>query len=406
MNVRTSTRFREIPAHVPASLVVDYDLYDGQRYSETGDLHDGLYRLCEDIGRGIFWTPHSGGHWLINDYEMLFEAARKPELFSSTEMTLPPVPEEPKLIPLFLDPPVHGIFRAPLMKEFTPGRMRALEGSIRQFAGELIDAVADKGRCDFVEAISEPLPIIIFMRLVGMPLDRMREFRGWVFDMLSDDDDRRMSAYASIAGVMDGLIRERQARPKNDLISRLLKIEIEGRPVSYDEMQAYCLMLFIAGLDTVANALSFGMNYMAGHPELQDRLRDNPDQIPEAVEEIFRRFGVPMPTRTAACDFEFHGAPIRKGERVLLMVPAANLDPKVFDDPFEFDIDREKKTHIGFHAGPHRCIGSHLARIELEIFWEEWLKRIPNVRHDSAHPVVTRAGLTLAIQELPLIWDA
>jgi len=90
---------------------------------------------------------------------------------------------------------------------------------------------------------------------------------------------------------------------------------------------------------------------------------------------------------------------------VLLMVPAANLDPKVFDDPFAFDIDRKDKTHIGFYSGPHRCIGSHLARIELETFWEEWLRRMPNVRHDPDRPVVTRAGLTLAIQELPLVWD-
>ena len=112
-----------------------------------------------------------------------------------------------------------------------------------------------------------------------------------------------------------------------------------------------------------------------------------------------------MPVRTATHDFTFHGAPIRKGERVLLMVPAANLDPKVFDDPFAFDIDRKDKTHIGFYSGPHRCIGSHLARIELETFWEEWLRRMPNVRHDPDRPVVTRAGLTLAIQELPLVWD-
>lgn len=394
-----------VPAHVPTDRVVDYDLYQGQRYAASGDLHEGLYRLAEEHGRGIFWTPHNGGHWFINDYELLFEAARRPELFSSTEMTIPPVPEEPKLIPLFLDPPVHGIFRAPLMKEFSPGKMRSMEASIRSFSGELIDAIADGGECDFVEAIAEPLPIVIFMRLMGMPLDRMREFRTWIFDMLSSDDDRRASSYARIAELMDGLIRERQARPTGDLISRLLTFEIDGRPVTYEELQAYCLLLFAAGLDTVANALSFGMNHMAAHPELQTRLRDDPGLISEAIEEILRKFGVPMPARTATHDFEFGGVSIKKGERVMLMLPAANLDPKVFPDPNRFDLERENKVHLGFNVGPHRCIGSHLARLELQVFWEEWLRRIPNVRHDPERPIVFRAGLTLAVQEMPLVWD-
>jgi cytochrome P450 len=403
MNLEAEIR---VPAHVSPDRVVDYDLYRGQLYSASGDLHQGLYELAESHGRGVFWTPHNGGHWFINDYELLFEAARRPELFSSTAMTIPPVPEEPRLIPLYLDPPVHGVFRTPLMKEFTPGKMRAMETSIRDFASELIEAIADKGKCDFVEAIAEPLPIVIFMRLMGMPLDRMREFRTWIFDMLSSDDDRRASSYARIAELMDGLIRERTAQPQADLISQLLALEIEGRPVSYDELQAYCLLLFAAGLVTVANALSFGMNHIAGDAALQERLRGDPALVPEAIEEVLRKFGVPMPARTATCDFEFGGATIRKGERVMLMLPAANLDPKIFPDPNRFDIDRENKVHLGFNVGPHRCIGSHLARLELQVFWEEWLRRLPNVRHDPERPIVLRAGLTLAVQELPLVWDA
>jgi cytochrome P450 len=394
-----------IPAHVPGDRVIDYDLYQGHRYSASGDLHRGIYELAEAHGRGIFWTPHNGGHWFINDYELLFEAARQPELFSSTEMTIPPVPEEPRLIPLYLDPPIHGVFRAPLMKEFTPGKMRAMEGNIRAFAGQLIEAVAGDGHCDFVDAIAEPLPIVIFMRLMGMPLDRMKEFRTWILDMLSSDDDRRATSYARIAELMDGLIRERQAAPRDDLISHLLAVEIEGRSVSYDEMQAYCLLLFAAGLDTVANALSFGMNHIAGDPELQMRLRRDPALIPDAVEEILRKFGVPMPARTATHDFEFGGVNIRKGERVMLMLPAGNLDPKVFPDPWRFDLDRQYKMHLAFNVGPHHCIGVHLARLELQVFWEEWLRRLPNVRHDPYRPVVLRAGLTLAVQELPLVWD-
>jgi cytochrome P450 len=147
-----------IPSHVPRERVVDYDVYHSETSGGVGDLHAGLYAMAERHGRGIFWTPRNGGHWFINDYELLFEAARRPDLFSSTAMTIPPVPQEPILIPLYLDPPEHGLFRAPLMREFSPGKMLQLKSGIRAFAGELIDAVAPTGRCDFVEAIAEPMP--------------------------------------------------------------------------------------------------------------------------------------------------------------------------------------------------------------------------------------------------------
>jgi cytochrome P450 len=398
----TAELSESISPRIPRERVVDYDVYRGELYGE--DPHAGLHDLAERHGRGIFWTPRNGGHWFINDYELLFEAARRPDLFSSTAMTIPPVPEEPKLIPLYLDPPEHGLFRAPLMKEFSPGKMASLETGIRTFAGELIDAVAPLGKCDFVPAIAEPLPIMIFMRLMGMPLDRLREFRNWILDMLSSDDGRRASSYANIATLMDGLIRERRERPQDDLISRLLEVRIEDRPIRYEEMQAYCLLLFAAGLDTVANALAFGMNMLAGRPDLQEQLRGSPELIPEAVEELLRKFGVPMPARTAASTFTFGGVEIRQGDRVLLMLPAVNLDPKVFEHPFEFDLERENKVHLSFNVGPHRCVGSHLARLELRVFWEEWLRRVPNVRHDPDERPVYRSGLTLAVERLPLVW--
>ena len=404
MTTDAATLARARPAHIPAERVIDYDVYRGAFPETASGLHEGLYQLAETHGRGIFWTPHNGGHWFINDFELLFEAARQPELFSSTQMTIPPVPEEPRLIPLFLDPPEHGLFRAPLMRQFTPGKMAAMEAGIRAFTNALIDAVEPAGRCEFVEAIAEPLPIKIFMRIMGMPLDRLREFRNWILDMLSPDDDRRARSYANIAGLMDALIRERQAAPRDDLISHLLTLEIGDRPITYDEVQAYCLLLFAAGLDTVANALAFGMQFLASRPDLQARLSADPALIPEAVEELLRKFGVPMPARTAARDFRFGGAEIRKGERVMLMLPACNLDPKVFPDPWAFDLDRKNKTHVAFNVGPHRCIGSHLARIELRVFWEEWLRRIPSFRLDPERPASYRAGLTLAVQELGIAW--
>jgi cytochrome P450 len=204
---------------------------------------------------------------------------------------------------------------------------------------------------------------------------------------------------------MGELIEARQARREDDLISRLLDSEIGGRPVTTEEMQGYCILLFAAGLDTVANVMAFSMRHLAGDPVLQDRLRAEPKRIPDAVEEFLRKFGVPTPPRTVSRDAEFAGVRLKAGERVVLLLPACNFDTKVFPQPDRFELDRENKVHLTFNSGPHRCIGSHLARLELKILCEEWLARMPNVRRDPAAQPEYRLGLALACVKLPLVWN-
>src|SRR5579862_2621601 len=149
------------PAHVAPDRVIDYDFYADHRHPATGNLHEALHRLAEEEGRGIFWTPRDGGHWLINDHELLFEASRDAALFSNSVAMLPRLPaeHEPRLVPIGLDAPEHGKFRLPLMRAFAPARVNALERAIRAFTNELIDRIAGAGRCDFVKAIAEPLPV-------------------------------------------------------------------------------------------------------------------------------------------------------------------------------------------------------------------------------------------------------
>jgi len=404
-NVQTRT---SVPPHIRPESVVDYDFYSDRRHDEVGDIHLALHRMAEEECRGIFWTPQNGGHWIINDYELLFEAARDPGLFSSSALTLPPMPAglEPRVVPVGLDPPIHGPYRMPLMKGFSPDRIRALEGDIRAFAIELIERVAADDACDFVEAIAEPLPVIIFMKMMGMDTSRLREFRGWVYDMLSSSDERRVSSHRNIEAMMAPLIVARQEEPRDDLISELVHSEVNGKRLTFDEVQAYCLLLFGAGLDTVANSLAFNMNYLAGDPAMQERLRADPSLIAEAVEESLRKFGIADVVRIITRDAEFGGVQLKAGERVMLMLAAGNYDPKIFPDPVTFDLDRENKTHISFNTGPHRCVGSHLARIELKVFLEEWFKRMPNVRRDPDQRVRLRGGQTLALENLPLLWDS
>jgi cytochrome P450 len=398
----------EIPAHVDPALVVDFDYFADRRYREAGSPHGGLIRLCEEIGHGIFWTPHNGGHWFVTDHEMLFEAARMPELFSSANASFPALPpeEEPHYPPLSSDPPEHIKYRLPLMRAFSPERIRQLGGEIRRFAGELIDAVAAHGACDFFEDIAEPLPIITFMKLMGYDLARYREFREWATWMCQPDPGNKVQAYVNTVAMTRALFDERRAERRDDLLSHLLDETIDGRPFTQGELDGICILLFGAGLDTVVNSLCFGMAHLAGDAALQDRLRASPGLIPEAVEEMLRRCSVGMAARSVKRDGQFHGAMLKAGERVTLLLPVGNLDAKAFPDPTRFDLDREDKAHITFNSGPHRCVGSHLARLEMVTLFEEWLKRMPDVRLDPANPPGYRIAIVNAVTVLPLLWDA
>jgi len=407
VNVETKVAREAIPAHVDPAFVRDYNVFQGYRFDEIGDLHEGLFRMGEELGRGIFWTPHNGGHWFINDHELLFQAVRKPDLFSSSKMTIPPMPpeQEPVFIPLTLDPPEHGPFRMPLMKAFAPDAIMKMEAGIRSLARGLIEAVVPNGRCEFIDAIGEPLPVTVFMNMMGMPLERMTEFREWMFDMASDDNARRANAYVRVTEAMGELIRERENGRKDDLISRLMDTDIDGRPPSFEENQSYGMLLFTAGLDTLVNGFSFGVFELTRQPALQERIKADRSLIPALIEELLRRYGIPMPPRIVMHDAEFGGVHLKQGDRVVMMLPAGNLDPQSFEDPLRFDIDREEVPHLAFNSGPHRCVGSHLARLELRVFFEEWFRAMPTVRLDPEDKPVYRPGLNLAIVKLPIIWD-
>jgi cytochrome P450 len=416
MNAHSPRTLADIPSHIEPGDVVDYDIYGDSRFRATGDLHEGLFKLAEEEGRGIHWTPHNGGHWFINDHELLFQAARDPELFSNnTEaagdgpmVMIPPMEGggEPHFGPQSMNPPRHGVYRMPLMKVFAPNEIKRMEAGIRALATDLITTLAPVGRGEFLKAVAEPLPVTVFMKMMGMPVSRLAEFRGWMGNMMSIDNGKRAFAFSSVNRAMGELIEARRAKREDDLISRLLDSDIAGHPPTMEDMQSYCLLLFTAGLDTLVNAFTFGMYHLACHPELQERIRADRALIPALIEEVLRRYAVVMLPRVVGRDAEFGGVRLKKGERALLMLPAGNLDPKSFPTPMAFDIDRENKAHMTFGSGPHRCVGSHLARLEMRVFYEEWFARMPTVHIDPAERPTYRPGLNLTICKLPLIWAA
>ncbi len=397
-----------IPAHVTPSQVLDFDIFADRRYTEADRPHQALQRLAAEAGRGIFWSPYNGGHWFVSAHDLIFEATRQPEIFSSSGVaSLPPMPPElePWLPPLSLDAPEHMKYRMPLMHAFSPDRVKLLEKEIRAFAGELIDAFKQRGECEFVNALAEPLPIVIFMKLMGLDTARTKEFRSWVKMMPSPDVNERAQSHRYIRAMLDEVIAARRVSPRDDLISYLLSARIDGELPDDRQMHGMCMLLFAAGLDTVANSLSLSMEHLARHPELQDRLRREPHMIREAVEELLRVYTVTLAVRKVVEDTVFHGANLKNGDRVALALPLGNTDPKVFEDGGSFNLDRDFKTHLTFGAGPHRCAGSHLARLELAVFLEEWFERMPNVSIDARHPPEFRCSLVFAAETLNLLWS-
>jgi cytochrome P450 len=403
------------PEHVPDAAVYDFDMF-----LDPGLLADPHERVREMLGEApkVFWTQRNGGHWVVMGYQENYTASRDTESFSSElfpraliEMfmaSVPPgSPHIPTPTPINLDPPDHTRFRAPVNPAFSPKAMLARKEEIRALANELIDKVIADGQCDFVPSIAEPLPVQVFLKLLGLPLERQPEFRRLVHEFLAPmsspmDAIKRMQ---DVAAAMSDVIRARETEPRDDLISLLWKTEIDGQPMTFEKQQDYGVLLFIAGLDTVINGMSYGIRHLARNPELQQQLRDNPKQIVEAAEEILRRYTFTVPTRRIVKDVELGGWRMKPEDRLMLFLPAADLDEREFSDPEAFRLKRENNVHIAFGVGPHRCLGSHLARVELQVLYEQMLARLPMFRLDDSKPVRFHAGNIIAIDSLPIRWD-
>jgi cytochrome P450 len=404
------------PAHIPDAVVYDYDAYFDQ-----GLLANPATRIAELVKEAppIFWTPRNGGQWIIQGYEALFNAYRDTETFSSTFLSpaqmkamlasMPPgSPRVPSATPINLDPPEHTKYRQPLQKTFSPKSALAMKDDIRALANELIDKFVDLGRCDFMTAVAEQLPVHIFLKMFGLPLERQAEFRALAKEHLSGfslDPKKSIEKSMRLLRVMHDTIVDRRDNPRDDIISMLWQVSIDGRPTTMEDMEDYALVLFIAGLDTVVNGMGLTMWHLAQHADLQDDLRANPKNIPVAVEEVLRRYTFTVPVRRVAKDTVYEGVTMKTGERVLMYDPGADMDPRQFKNPENYDFNREERTHIAFGAGPHRCLGAHLARVEMQIITELVLNRLPRFRLDPQHPPRFHGGHVIGPDTLTLLWD-
>jgi cytochrome P450 len=321
-------------------------------------------------------------------------------------MQIPRVPDPPFFIPLSVDPPANLPYRAALMPKFSPREVAAMEPRMRHWAVKLIEEVADKGSCDFIRDVSSRFPVSVFMELMGLPLERLRDFRVLADAYFNARSNEEIGALSGrIFAIFTELMDLRETDPKDDLITHLLGVRIEGRAITRDEILAMCFVLFLGGMDTVTNVTGFTWRRLAEDPDLQARLAAEPAIIPKFVEEGLRLHGVICTPRLVVKDEDRHGVSFRTGDMVLNILSQGGRDVRINPDADRFDVDRPQISHLTFSTGPHLCLGHILARAEMRILTEEWVKRIPrfHARPDVRHGF--RIGTVHAIESLPLEWD-
>jgi cytochrome P450 len=400
-----ATTALDIPAHVPADCVWDHDfaafLHEGDDpYHAGGRLHDGP---------GIIWVP-TGAHgrptWIFTQHALVEEGFADWQRFSSKRGASAAVMDDSwLLLPVEADRPDHRYYRQAVNPVFTPSAIKRRASAVQELCDELIDAFVDRGRCEFVSEFANVLPNAIVIALLGLPRDALPQFLAWENAMIHGaTPEAALAAGAAVVDYLKRHIAEQQHAPTTDVMAAILAGNMADRPFNEAEILGIVYLLFVAGLDTVTSTLGWIMRHLATDQALQARLRADPSQIPAAIDEFGRAFGVSAPSRTVARDMVFHGVPMRAGESVLLPTFLAGRDPRAWADPHVIDIDRRPR-HVTFGIGPHVCLGVHLAKREMQVMLESFLGRMRNIRRPEDGRYEYYTTNTIGIDRLDLEWD-
>lgn len=397
-----------IPEHIPDELVY---VLDGDSHPEMHREPFVVYANLHQHAPPIFFNPaafQGAGGWSISDGAIMKEVLQNYELFSSKNGTgfsfL--LGEEFDLIPLEIDPPEHMLYRKHFNMPLSPRAIAPREERIRAVVIELMEKFQDRGHCDFVDEFAEKFPVRIFMELFGMPIEDFDKILGYEKNLLhvSNTIETRSQAAKDIYKYLIDLLEEKRANPADDLASAVLSFTVGDRPIRDKEVLGMYFLLFVGGLDTVASSLGFAWRNLARNPQAQAQLRDHPELIPGAVEEFLRMHSVVEVRRSVAKDVEFHGVKMKKGDFINCNTAVMSLDEREFENPLVANFERSPNRHGAFVLGPHRCMGSNLARMELRVALEEWFKRIPEFSIEDGAEIDVNLGAVVSLAKLPIIW--
>ena len=357
----------------------------------------------------IYWNEH-GGYWVLTRAPLAREVFQNPTVFTNDSITPGDPNPEYKWIPSNINPPTHVQYRQILNHAFSPAAVARVEPNARRYCTMAIDEVVDKGRCDYVADIGGEFPTRVFLELVDLPTQDAPLFVDWTETIFNGffSTPEALVAFGEVRQYFVELIADRRRErrdPEHDFASHLLAASVDGRPMPDDDVLNIFNQLVLAGLDTVKSALSYSLLHLATHDSDRQRVVDEPSVIPSAIEEFLRAYPLVMEGRRLSQDIDFHGVSMRAGEMVMLALPAIMHDPDQFERPDEVILDRAKNNHLSFGGGPHRCLGSHLARMEMAVGLEEWHRRIPAYRLACPVDDVIERGGQLSLRSLPLVWD-
>ena len=401
----------------------DYDIFDPAYKKDPYPIWDEIRGECP-----VAHTERWGGSFMPTRYEDLFNIARDIQHFSSRNVLVTdfePPPEGADYVepteedfaqynvgapPITSDPPVHTWARKLLLPPFSATEVAKWEPETREFCAELVEGFIANGRADGAADYAQQIPPRVIASMLGIPKEMAAEFTEWVRGFLElglTDAELRQKSAISIFGYLNETIQKRKENLREgDLISYLLMSKVDGEPVPEGHVLGTCFLILVAGIDTTWSSIGSAIWHLAQHPEDCARLIAEPELIDSAVEELLRAYSPVTMARYVAEDTEYAGCPMAEGSKVLMNFPAANRDPSVFENPHEVILDRAKNPHIAFGVGIHRCAGSNLARMEMKVSIQEWLKRIPDFKLENPDAVTWAGGQVRGPRIMPVVWPS
>lgn len=395
-----------MPRGTVADWASDFDHTDEEWVADPYPIWDELRERCP-----IAHSERYGGVWLPTRHEDVTAIARDTDHFTSRSIIVsghrPPPELEPVGIapPISSDPPFHAEARRMLLPVFSPKRVAELEPSTRAYCRQLLDDLRGRDVADAATDYAQHIPVRVIANMLGLPASDGERFRGFVHDVLESvalPREERLAGLEAFFTYLVPRIEERVDDPRDDLITMLLQSEIDGEPLDVAQVVRTVALLLLAGIDTTWSAIGASIWHLATTPEDRERLVAEPELLPTAIEELLRAYAPVTMARLVKQDVEVGGCPMKADDWVLLSFPAANRDPEAFERADEVVLDRQPNRHAAFGLGIHRCLGSHLARMELRVALEEWLGAFPEFSLTEPDQVRWSAGQVRGPRRLPV----
>ena len=390
-------------------FATDFDHLDPQWVNDPYPIWEDLRGRCP-----VAHTQRFGGAWFPATHEGVSAVAKDTEHFTSRQViisyTRPTEEDLPAPIglapPITSDPPFHVDARRLILPAFAPGPINALEPAIRELCNRLLDNLGDHEIVNAGEEYAQFIPPAVIAKMLGFPPEDEDFFREIIHNIIgsadNQDDAERERRQAETEEYFNKQIQDHIDNPRDDLTTYLLNVELGGQKLQHDHVRGTMILILVAGIDTTWSAIGASIWHLAQNPDDLARLVNEPDLMPVAIEEFLRFYAPVTMGRMVKEDFDFNGCPMKKDDWVLLGFPAANRDPAAFKDADKFIIDREENRHVAFGLGIHRCAGSNLARLELRIAIEEFIKRYPKFELANPEGVTWAAGQVRGPRNLPV----